>query len=346
MYHAEFTLESLTPIFMRGADQSKAEIRAASIKGLMRWWFRALAGSYFGDDVEGLRKAEEYVFGSTGRKSGVIIEIAEIEGGLKSFNELNPADQLRYLWFSVNLLARKGEMKFYYPSGTKFTIVVKSSDEAFFNIALASLWALVSLGGVGFRSRRGAGSLKFSGGDLDLLEKLSLRHRFGKIEDLRNSILSAIKISGSKFGRELRNVQPQPYPILSENTSSVSLWDARTGNPIQALRKFQGRYQRFRRSEINKRDRIIFGLPVGLRGRGTREIQGVLGVIKNERRGSPMHIGITHIGSRVYVRIVKFRTEPFHPDGDLNNLASWRTLGKFDTSMREISVFGSLEVFK
>ncbi len=346
MYSAQFKLEALTPIFMRGADQSKAEIRASSIKGLMRWWFRALAGSYFGDDVEGLRGAEEYVFGSTKRRSKVVVEIAEIKGGLRSFDEQKPADQLRYLWFSVNLLARKGEMKFYYPSGTKFTIVVKSSDEESFNIVLASLWALVSLGGMGFRNRRGAGSLKFSGGDLGLLEELSLKHRFSKVEDFRNSILSAIKIAGSKFGRGLKNVQPQPYPILSENTSSVSLWDARTSNPIQALRNFQGRYQRFRKSEINKRDRIIFGLPMDLRGRGTREIQDVLEVIKNERRGSPMHIGITHIGSRVYVRIVKFRTEPFHPDGDLNNLASWRTLGRLNASMREISVFGSLEVFK
>ncbi|MDI3498463.1 type III-B CRISPR module RAMP protein Cmr1, partial [Archaeoglobus sp.] len=42
MYSATFTLEAITPVFMRGANQSKAEIRAASIKGLMRWWFRAL----------------------------------------------------------------------------------------------------------------------------------------------------------------------------------------------------------------------------------------------------------------------------------------------------------------
>ncbi len=79
MYRTEFTLEAITPVFMRGADQTKAEIRAASIKGLMRWWFRALAGSYFGDDIAGLRKAEEYVFGSTGQKSKVTVEITEIK---------------------------------------------------------------------------------------------------------------------------------------------------------------------------------------------------------------------------------------------------------------------------
>jgi len=38
-----FELKAVTPIFMHGADQGRVEIRAASIKGLMKWWFRALA---------------------------------------------------------------------------------------------------------------------------------------------------------------------------------------------------------------------------------------------------------------------------------------------------------------
>ncbi|MGB9878340.1 MAG: type III-B CRISPR module RAMP protein Cmr1, partial [bacterium] len=34
----------MQPLFMGGADPKKAEWRAPSVKGLMRWWFRAAGG--------------------------------------------------------------------------------------------------------------------------------------------------------------------------------------------------------------------------------------------------------------------------------------------------------------
>ncbi|NOY80081.1 MAG: type III-B CRISPR module RAMP protein Cmr1 [Kiritimatiellaeota bacterium] len=40
-YHLEF----ITPCFCAGADQGKAEIRPASIRGELRWWFRVLGGT-------------------------------------------------------------------------------------------------------------------------------------------------------------------------------------------------------------------------------------------------------------------------------------------------------------
>ncbi|NPA48201.1 MAG: type III-B CRISPR module RAMP protein Cmr1, partial [Thermococci archaeon] len=81
MYETTFELETLTPLFMRGADQSKAEFRPASVKGVMRWWFRALAGSYFGNNIAKLREAECRVFGCarTGR-SRVIVEGYPLNG--------------------------------------------------------------------------------------------------------------------------------------------------------------------------------------------------------------------------------------------------------------------------
>jgi hypothetical protein len=40
-YHIEF----LTPCFCAGADQTRAELRPAAIRGQLRWWFRCLGGS-------------------------------------------------------------------------------------------------------------------------------------------------------------------------------------------------------------------------------------------------------------------------------------------------------------
>lgn len=45
---ANFTLKVLTPMFMGGADPEGApELRAASIRGAMRFWFRAIAVTFF-----------------------------------------------------------------------------------------------------------------------------------------------------------------------------------------------------------------------------------------------------------------------------------------------------------
>jgi CRISPR type III-B/RAMP module RAMP protein Cmr1 len=40
-----YTLEFITPCFCAGADQTVAELRGSSIRGQLRWWFRALGGS-------------------------------------------------------------------------------------------------------------------------------------------------------------------------------------------------------------------------------------------------------------------------------------------------------------
>ena len=52
MDRAEITFKTVPPLLLAGADQKKAEMRVPSIRGQLRWWFRALG---FGD--------EELVFG-------------------------------------------------------------------------------------------------------------------------------------------------------------------------------------------------------------------------------------------------------------------------------------------
>ncbi|MET1125027.1 MAG: type III-B CRISPR module RAMP protein Cmr1, partial [Archaeoglobaceae archaeon] len=134
MFEARFKLEAITPIFMRGADQTKAEIRAASIKGLMRWWFRALAGNYFGNDIDGLRRAEEYIFGSTNRRSRVVVEVEAPKPSMLHFkpgriDRGTRVGELRYLWFSIQLLSQKGQFQYYYPPEEKFLLKIRSGSE-------------------------------------------------------------------------------------------------------------------------------------------------------------------------------------------------------------------------
>src|SRR5690625_3625627 len=41
-----YRLRLYTPLFSYGANQQVPEIRAASIRGVLHWWFRALGGTF------------------------------------------------------------------------------------------------------------------------------------------------------------------------------------------------------------------------------------------------------------------------------------------------------------
>ncbi len=56
-----------------------------------------------------------------------------------------------------------------------------------------------------------------------------------------------------------------------------------------------------------------------------------------------MIVGLVKIGENLYVRMVKFRTEPYHPDPRVNGISNWSTLKRFNE--KDLHVFGTLEVF-
>ena len=58
----EFEVEVVTPLFLGGAYLGKAELRVPSMKGALRFWWRALHGS---DDLEHMKERESAIFGST-----------------------------------------------------------------------------------------------------------------------------------------------------------------------------------------------------------------------------------------------------------------------------------------
>ncbi len=79
------TLQVTTPLFNGGADIGPSDgtgIRVSSIRGAMRWWFRALAGAVTGPDLALLSQLERKVFGGAaagddGRSSPVRLRIPQ-----------------------------------------------------------------------------------------------------------------------------------------------------------------------------------------------------------------------------------------------------------------------------
>ena len=63
----EATYRVVTPMFCGGADPEKsAELRLPSFKGVLRFWWRALAWSRYGGNLRRIRELEDALFGSAG----------------------------------------------------------------------------------------------------------------------------------------------------------------------------------------------------------------------------------------------------------------------------------------
>ncbi|HPB87731.1 MAG TPA: type III-B CRISPR module RAMP protein Cmr1, partial [Thermotogota bacterium] len=86
MQTIELTLQFNTPVFARGGSDG-FEITPQSIKGIMRFWYRALLPNVIdihrcGKDTKpycGMKRAEELLFGSTTQRSLFDVEV-EIRG--------------------------------------------------------------------------------------------------------------------------------------------------------------------------------------------------------------------------------------------------------------------------
>ena len=168
-----FEIETITPMFLAGADQSKAELRAASIKGLLRFWWRALQAE---TDLERLREKESEIFGCSDEKIGgssfsirVLYEKPPIpvKGTLPKQNitvtskgKTFPVNILEYLAYGT-LEYRKGEgnvfIREYFPAGTKFLLSLSSKMNSIKEL-LRTFLVFWLFGGIGARSRNGFGS--------------------------------------------------------------------------------------------------------------------------------------------------------------------------------------------
>ena len=138
-----FTCKSITPIFMYGADGKTPELRPASIKGVMRFWWRAINVNL---RLKDLKSQEADIFGDTDRRSSFSVRVKE---NLQTENT-NPLPH-----------KKKGDKGYHQKSAFKvnqtFQIIFTGKNlELIENIFKLS----TILGGFGNRSRRGFGSIQ------------------------------------------------------------------------------------------------------------------------------------------------------------------------------------------
>ncbi len=174
----EFEVEVVTPLFLGGADPKKAEIRIPSIKGALRFWWRAIYGS---DDLQDMKNRENTIFGSTTQKASFSLHLkdadnvksvlADLPQGVKiptqSKGRTFSISIIEYLAYGLCEYIPKERKNVYIrehvPPGTKFRIVLIIRDQSFKEQILTSLSMLTNYGGLGSHSRNGFGSIKIEG---------------------------------------------------------------------------------------------------------------------------------------------------------------------------------------
>jgi CRISPR-associated protein Cmr1 len=296
------TLETVTPLFLAGAEPRGApELRPPSFRGALRYWLRAALGGVLGDDIAAVRAAEAAVFGSTEeglggagavtvriRRSGPLPTAQYARGGITGRD---------YLYWSMAPSGRPEHGNYlgpkqYWPEKSAFDLILlprpgaPNQGEAL-DRAIAALWLLVQLGGVGSRSRRTAGSLTVRGE----AAYAGLPFR------LRGTTAAAV---AEELGEGLRRVRAlcaeaaggRPPPALTPPTSfdilhpaTCQIWVFGPWPSADAAVEALGDRLRDARSKLPLERRAAFGLPMQ-----RVEMHGA------DRRASPLWLTVTPVG--------------------------------------------------
>jgi CRISPR-associated protein Cmr1 len=173
-------LDVLTPLFLGGASQ-EAELRTPSVKGAMRFWYRALDPAY--------QTREGELFGSGGKDARQSLLLLRCRPGHRALERLHwrrdvrverfnqgtgrqTTNGLTYLAYPLELKGNDDRTAIV--PGARFTVEVTCrrapkhvAPELPLRAALASLWSLGHFGALGMRARRGFGALALTGWRLE-----------------------------------------------------------------------------------------------------------------------------------------------------------------------------------
>jgi len=334
-------LETITPLFLTGADpRGEPELRATSIRGALRFWLRALLGGVIGDkDLDALRKAESAVFGSTDTgASPVVVRIRNLSRGAPiPFSALAGKQGLSYLFFAARGTQNEPERKAI-PAGSSFELELSLragvQDQDALLKAYAALWLLTHLGGLGARSRRGAGSLQVTQVQGDVADSAlpSLEVRAKTPGELQEELQKGLRQLRNSIGTSTFISSPSTFDVLHPNACKIWVMDRQFTSWEEALDAIGQRMQQFRNRRApdyqNVKNavqgqhltqpvkRAAFGLPIVFYYRSLKGAKGTLEGERHDRRASPLFIHVNRLSNRKYALVLTFFQAQFLEKGE------------------------------
>ncbi|MEZ4884825.1 MAG: type III-B CRISPR module RAMP protein Cmr1 [Chitinophagales bacterium] len=292
MQSITFECEVITPMFLAGADGSTPELRPPSIKGALRFWWRALNGHL---PIEEMREKEVKIFGGAiddkAFKSNILVRIKnqklnysqdkfpnhrvstyyrknriiETRNGERPMPDFK-INVLDYLAFGISDRGNIGR-EYITPTST-FEVVLKPlkiSEEDFKGVQEAFI-SLSQYGGLGAKSRNGFGCFRISNND----KTISIRKEAVKI------------LSFTAISKETK--------VIYEDKNSHNSWD-------KALANIGKKYQKARETVEDWRNydkRVLLTHPTIIQERGkSKEVNET--ILENGRHSKPYFLHIEKV---------------------------------------------------
>ncbi len=333
------TFEVTTPLFVGGVDPaSSVELRAPSIKGVLRFWWRALAWSRLGGDLGIIRSEEARLFGAAGQEgsqakgaagqASFLLRVPPVSGlqimkkgdVLQERRDRIVGPGMRYFGYGLMEAFGQNAGQLVRPclaAPLQFPIELRSRDP-FDSLLIDALKLLGLLGGLGARSRRGYGSLSIISlsGDIEAWStpKTEEEYARGLREILRPESLLQTEPPYSAFSRLGRIV------LAAKGSEPLALLDL-VGRQMQRYRSWghNGKVNG-EDSERNFQDdhdwskssrkegyprRAIFGLP--------HNYSKMLGVAswEGDRRASPLMVHVHKLSPQNSIAVLSILRAEF-----------------------------------
>lgn len=307
--HAQFTaeLKLVTPAFLAGATQDgkDCELRPATLRGLLRWWWRTLHAAHLG--VSGLRKLEAKIWGDTEAGGPVALQLEPVSAAPvpRSYDpralappSKTPKTTQGLSYDSYGMQASGGKQaRYYLEPGPSWRLTVTARNRGEFTAAQLldqarlALWLLGRYGGAGAKARRGFGSFAVS------------------LPESPQNLKEAMLRAAAMRPRVSPPMQPVSSAIEQMQEKELRL---RGNEPWFALDQLGYAYQEFASAEAHKKEKVSLGLPRRIhKGPEAISLRHPAGQYK--RHSSPLHFHLVHDENGYAVRIAAFAS-PRLPD--------------------------------
>lgn len=234
MTRQTYTLELITPCFCAGADPAQAEIRAPSIRGQLRWWFRVLGG-FKSLATMPVPDQEAMIFGQTAGDDGCAGKLMVRISSPQPRSERKNADDLGggtntplgYALFPLRPFGESDGRRGVMAEGTQFKLdlIWRGPSTSWPDIhSLVLVWS--HLGAMGFRSRRSMGAIRC----ISHKEEVS-----GALTRFSNgSSVSVVKVDGSSLNswRDAAAESLKWYRSWRQHGQMNRRWDRRSNSWI------------------------------------------------------------------------------------------------------------------
>lgn len=325
-----YELKLITPAFLAGPKQSSAdcELRPATLRGLLRSWWRTLHAGFVGDAA--LRRLESAVWGSTSIGGAARFTLETVSGPqplpfdrsaivagnrLPAPNRPRTTQGLTYHSYGMDeVKSGVSVRRSFIPPGAKWNIHLQARGSRYADTeisadsvrlqAKSALWLLCRYGGVGAKNRKGFGSFQLPKGfeDFSIEKCKQLAAEFRAACGLHNTAFNASRAGSPSWEQAL------PFKEISSGLK----------NPWLILDTVAASAQVFAQSYKHRREKKALGLPrrIGNPASGNFSPGAPVG----ERHSSPVTYHLSLVNDSYTVGVTAF------PASRLPNMAQSRKL--------------------